>query len=445
MRAKNDLTDTRNNSSINLELKDDQEITQKKCPKKIKVLLISLIVLLSAIVIVCIIVFLKKKNNQKSKEKEQNEDETTKDDDKIEKSNTNTIYNNFILAKYYIEEGKNTNLLDLSLIGLNYEDYTIEYSINENKLRYLDSISNSKIIGEETGILKVNIKFKDNLKSMFGMFKGCENLIDIDLTNINTSKLENINSMFERCNNLENVNFFNKQLYNIKETDNLFNGCENLVQIENLDKINMSRVRKANNMFKNCKSIRNINLSSIYIDKAENAKDIFYGCDKLEKIDISNFEEISQDLFGNLSDVSNIKIKVKKNVVIEMDIKINILYDDYKIEQICNIGEKEKCKECKNGKYCKSCNEGYYLPMEKNYNIECKKCEKNCLKCEGFIKNKKCLKCKEGYELINDKCVKECKIGEGKNCERCGEKENKGKCLKCNEGYYLKKKEEENE
>ena len=167
-----------------------------------------------------------------------------------------------------MEEGKNTTLLNPSSIGLNNVDYSVEYSLKDGRLRHLNSISNLIVNGKETGILMINITFKENLKSMLGMFKGCENLIDIDLTNLNTSKLENINSLYENCNNLEKINFFNTKLNKIREINNIFNGCENLVEIENLDKINMSNIKKANNMFKNCKSIRSINLSNIYLDKA---------------------------------------------------------------------------------------------------------------------------------------------------------------------------------
>lgn len=49
------------------------------------------------------------------------------------------------------------------------------------------------------------------------MFKSCENLIDIDLTNLNTSRMEDINSLFEDCKNLEKVNFFKTNLNKIRE------------------------------------------------------------------------------------------------------------------------------------------------------------------------------------------------------------------------------------
>ena len=445
MNTTNTLMKTKEERCTNIEIKEKPMIVQKKSLKRLKfIIIISSIAFLLAIAIVFTIIFIKRNNNRK------NEDQIQRGNDKNENSNPDIISSNLLTAKYYLEEGKNITLLDPTLIGLKNDDYYIEILEKDGNLRNLNSITSLTISGKEEGILTVNLKFRDNLKSMFGMFKGCENLIDIDFSNLNTSKLEIMNSLFEGCNHLENVNFFNIKLDKIRETENLFKDCENLIQIKNLDKINMPNVRKANNMFKNCKSIRYINLSNLYIEKTENMKDIFYGCDKLEILDISNFKEINNDLFGNLIDLSKIKIKIKKNVTIANNIKINKVEDedDFQIKDNCEIGENEKCKECDNvkekSKYCKKCNEGYYLPKDKNYNIECKKCEKNCLKCEGFSKNNKCLKCKEGFEIIKDKCVKECIKGEKERCKICGENENRGKCIKCNEGYYLKNNISEN-
>ena len=223
-----ELTNNDQNSSIKMNFSNKKELVQKQSLKKSKIVIITTLALLLAIAIVFIIIFIKRQNNRKNKE------EIPIGDDKNENSNSNTISNNIIVAKYYLEEGKNITLLDPSLIGLNDDDYFIEISGKEGKLRNLNLISNLTINGKETGILKVNIKLRYNLKSMFGMFKGCENLIDIDLTNLNTSKLENINSLFEGCNNLENVNFFSIKLEKIRETENLFKGCENLIQIENI-------------------------------------------------------------------------------------------------------------------------------------------------------------------------------------------------------------------
>ena len=87
-------------------------------------------------------------------------------------------------------------------------------------------------------------------------------------------------------------------------------------------------------------------------------------------------------------------------------------------EELCVIGEKEKCKSCRNEigrkKECETCNDGYYLLGDENY--ECLQCSiKNCKKCSrqlweiceecndnfSLTKDNICL-CPSDYKLIND-------------------------------------------
>ena len=79
------------------------------------------------------------------------------------------------------------------------------------------------------------------------------------------------------------------------------------------------------------------------------------------------------------------------------------------IEELCIIGEKEKCKTCRNElnrkKECGSCNEGYYIFGDKNF--QCLKCSiKNCKKCSIKLGEEICEKCNDNFELSTDKsCI----------------------------------------
>ena len=85
------------------------------------------------------------------------------------------------------------------------------------------------------------------------------------------------------------------------------------------------------------------------------------------------------------------------------------LVDNNCIEELCVIGEKEKCKTCRNEidrkKECSSCNEGYYLFGDENF--ECLKCTiKNCKKCSIKLGEEICEECNDNFELSNDKsCI----------------------------------------
>ena len=65
--------------------------------------------------------------------------------------------------------------------------------------------------------------------------------------------------------------------------------------------------------------------------------------------------------------------------------------------------ENEKCQTCNDNpnlrNQCKTCNKGYYLPIE-NKNI-CESCEKilNCAECAIENSTLFCYKCNDGFEL----------------------------------------------
>ena len=113
-----------------------------------------------------------------------------------------------------------------------------------------------------------------------------------------------------------------------------------------------------------------------------------------------------------------------------------------KQEEICILGEKEKCKSCKEEKgiknQCSECNEGYYLPIDKSPNLKCESCSKleNCISCNGTLNSPTCNKCEIGFKLISNKCEKKsCVIGSNEKCMSCKDKSEE--CLSCNEGYFL--------
>ena len=79
------------------------------------------------------------------------------------------------------------------------------------------------------------------------------------------------------------------------------------------------------------------------------------------------------------------------------------------IEELCVIGEKEKCKSCRKEierkKECETCNDGYYIWGNENY--ECLKCSiKNCKKCSRQLNSETCEECSDNFILSNENiCV----------------------------------------
>ena len=135
----------------------------------------------------------------------------------------------------------------------------IEIFINDKKVdftfRYKREISDPKFI-------RVKFKFKKLLHNMSFMFSGCLDLLSIDLSSLNTSKVNNMSYMFKECESLFNANF---------------------------NSVNTSKVANMKSMFYRCKSLKSLDLSSFKTNKVIDMSEMFYGCDSLESLNVSSF------------------------------------------------------------------------------------------------------------------------------------------------------------
>ena len=66
--------------------------------------------------------------------------------------------------------------------------------------------SHNYIYKFENDLNNVTIKFNSPIESCKNMFKDLENIIEVDLSNFDASKVTNMDSMFFKCINLEKIN-----------------------------------------------------------------------------------------------------------------------------------------------------------------------------------------------------------------------------------------------
>lgn len=102
----------------------------------------------------------------------------------------------------------------------------------------------------------------------------------------------------------------------------------------------------------------------------------------------------------------------------------------------CETGSGNLCKTCDSvNNQCSSCNEGYYLPTDDLYKLQCKKCTdivKNCKECHGELNS---VTCDDFGEGDKQKCGPTCRTGPNELCLTCDDVLNQ--CATCNIGYYL--------
>ena len=128
-----------------------------------------------------------------------------------------------------------------------------------------------------------------SVENMAGLFYGCSKLTSIDLSNLDISNVKTMEAMFYECSNLEKINFGNIKTSSVENMEGLFAYCASLTSID-LSNLDISNVKTIVAMFYECSSLEKINFGNINTSSVENMGYLFYGCSKLTTIDLSNFD-----------------------------------------------------------------------------------------------------------------------------------------------------------
>ena len=388
-----------------------------------------------AFLVYCYITSLKNINKINKEKEIFSNNENSLNNEKIKNKNS-------IDAIYKTETGKTISLFNPEEINLKEENYLVEAEDIKNKnnlrnLRNLRSIvvEKGKYTPTESGYLSITIIFNVNLNTLNSFFKNNQEIIKVNITNLEMNEVTDMISTFSGCTKLNEIILDGINTSNLVNMEYTFENC-----IE-LKKLNLSPIKTTSNLIK--------------------MNSIFNGCNKLEVINISSFETIDENIFKGL----NKKPDIIANQYIANNI-INIFYNLYNINinitiieynkkenknNLCNLGENEKCKTCSKviPENCFTCNDGYYLPLNEINNTICLSCDKieNCLTCFGDKRNIICSSCNLGFNLENNICIKAieaplCVIGEKEKCRTCKDnKQLQNECQTCNEGYFLPNKE----
>ncbi|EBF5175203.1 BspA family leucine-rich repeat surface protein [Listeria monocytogenes] len=169
-----------------------------------------------------------------------------------------------------------------------------------------------------SGIEKViirdnNYPIAPSLLTTEGMFKNCSNLMEVDLSGLDTSAVTTMWDMFNSCRALEELDVSHFDTSSVTNMSYMFYDNRNLevLDVSNLD---TSSVTNMYAMFENCTSLEELDVSNFDTSSVTSMYRVFNGCEKLKKLDVSNFDTSSVtamvQMFRNCSaleklDVSN--------------------------------------------------------------------------------------------------------------------------------------------
>lgn len=181
----------------------------------------------------------------------------------------------------------------VSVAGSDYPIYaSAEYgyvtiSTEADKI-YLNE--NSYMMFNEFDIKSIDVSnlVTDNVTNMQGMFAGCDKLTSLDLSTFNTRKVTNMSLMFNSCNSLKTINLDGWVTDRVTDMKGMFNMCEALESID-LSDFKTSNVTDMYCMFYGCGSLVELKLETFDTRNVTTMKLMFADCKGLTSLDLSNF------------------------------------------------------------------------------------------------------------------------------------------------------------
>ena len=128
-----------------------------------------------------------------------------------------------------------------------------------------------------------------NVTNMYSMFSGMSKITSLDVSNFDTSKVTNMSHMFNSMHNLSSLNLSNFDTSNVKEMYNMFYDMFNLNTL-NLSDFNTSKVIDMRQMFSGVRSLTSLDVSNFDTSKVTDMSNMFSGMRSLTSLNLSNFD-----------------------------------------------------------------------------------------------------------------------------------------------------------
>ena len=322
----------------------------------------------------------------------------------------NEIGNQQILSDSYIGEPSDYIIYNGTIINYTNNIISVNNPENEIKIVWNHVITNcNSMFYPLKNIIKVDLSKFDSSKvtDMGKMFSDCYNLISINLNNLNTSSVTNMERMFRCCHAIKILNLNSSNISLVTNFNEMFDHCNELISI-NLNNFNTSNVLYYSNMFSRI-TITNIKYC-INETKASNIITLFssfiYNCTDICNNNgdfIFEYNGICYEKCPNNTKMIYDNHSYLCEDIIYENIETSIIYNEDNENIICK--NNYKFYKYNNSYFCtKEC------PKEMQYEIiDTKECIKEC-KVSGLFENK-CIINHESNIEEKDDIIKKIKNG----------------------------------
>ena len=121
------------------------------------------------------------------------------------------------------------------------------------------------------------------------LFSELSNVIEIDLSGIDTSDMKDMSFMFSCCPRLKSLDLSSFDTSKVTDMSDMFSNCYSLTSLD-LSRFDTSNVTNMEHMFWNCQELKVLDLSSFDTAKVQSMASMFDGCSRLRDLDLSSFD-----------------------------------------------------------------------------------------------------------------------------------------------------------
>ena len=191
-----------------------------------------------------------------------------------------------------------------SMNTINIEDEASDYEIKlwldptnktayyyaEPEKVYLNEDSN-RMFRDLSNLISLDVSSFDTSKvtNMEAMFAGMPSLTTLNLSNFDTSKVTRMNSMFEGASRLTTLNLSNFDTSKVTDMEAMFGYMYGLTSL-NISSFDTSQVTNMRDMFSNIRNLTSLNLSNFNTSKVTDMRAMFGYMYGLSSLNLTNFD-----------------------------------------------------------------------------------------------------------------------------------------------------------
>ena len=174
-------------------------------------------------------------------------------------------------------------------LWFNPTDKTAYYYAEPEKV-YLNEDSN-RMFRDLSNLISLDVSSFDTSKvtNMEAMFAGMPSLTTLNLSNFDTSKVTRMNSMFEGVSRLTTLNLSNFDTSKVTDMEAMFGYMYGLTSL-NISNFDTSQVTNMRDMFSNMRNLTSLNLSNFNTSKVTDMRAMFGYMYGLSSLNLTNFD-----------------------------------------------------------------------------------------------------------------------------------------------------------